>query len=169
MAPMWRAALLVLALVLMGLPKGISAQAHPDPRSCLGPQRSGATPVQRAVACAEEFIRRNGYTSHPAADSTLLATESIEWGVSLLEGRHDSLAERAFGVCTGGGDSHAFTVVFTYREGSKEVARAVTMSREFTELRVQHVDFILRNVFERQHGCVPIAAEAAPATDPGPR
>ncbi|HEX8832454.1 MAG TPA: hypothetical protein VF705_14865 [Longimicrobium sp.] len=138
--------------------------AHTDARACRAVLGSSASPLQRAVACAEEFVHRNGYTdAPPAADSSLVATESIEWSGSLAEllaSRRNTLEAQAFSVCTFGDEGYA--VVFRFRGGSADHGRVVTMSPRFGGLRVEHQDFALSNVTERRVGCAPIAAGRDP-------
>lgn len=153
-------------LLMMALPACRSARAAddarlaPDVRACRVPRAAESTAPRHAVACAEDFIARNGYTSAAVADTTQLASESIEYAQSaaeLVRLRQGGLQPRAFGVCEMEGGSE-FTVVFLYARGSEhENGRAVTMSGGFDRLRVQHRDFILANVRERRHGCRPAA------------
>ena len=105
----------------------------------------------QAVEAAEQFIARNGYTNLPP-DRTKLTYESIEWESDInrmLKERHDQLERRAFGVVPGRkGRASGWTVVFRYRHpaDSKErkIGRAVTMNLDGSDMRVEHVDFILR-------------------------
>lgn len=125
-----------------------------DPRACAVPM-TAPTPEAQAVACAEEFIARNGYTD-AEPDTARLATESIEWGSveETLKRRRGSLESRAAGIC-GDATGYDHTIVFRYRS-SQTGARAVTMTRHFDGLRMQHVDFILANVTAPRHGCRPL-------------
>ena len=118
-----------------------------DHRECAVVPKSLPSSRDTAVWCAEEFIARNGYTTQPAADTALIALESIEWDssfASLVRARQNSLASRAMGVCSserspGGAPAGGYIVPF--RAGDGTYARAVTMSAAFSDLRVQHIDF----------------------------
>lgn len=125
-----------------------------DPRACAVPMTE-QTPEAQAVACAEEFIARNGYTD-AEPDTARLATESIEWGPAeeTLKRRRGSLESPAAGVCADSA-GYPYTVVFRHRS-SQTSARAVTMTVRFDEMRVQHREFILANVAERRFGCRPL-------------
>lgn len=104
-----------------------------------------------AVALAEQFIARNGYTDLPP-DKTKLSYETIEWESNvdlMLQRRHDTLQRRAYGVRRGRkGAERGWTVVFLYKgssgSGSNATGRAVTMNLNGSKPRVEHVDFILR-------------------------
>ena len=116
--------------------------------SCVMPVCTLASARDSAVWCAEEFIVRNGYTDlPPSVDSSTVAYESFEFssGVAArLRGPTNSLERRAIGVCEGGHGQPGYTVVFRAPGPPRETepfARAVTMSRDFTSLRVQHRNF----------------------------
>lgn len=154
------------ALALLSAAPDLRAQeTAPDPRACRVAREAGDDDVAYAVRCAEEFVRRNGYTTAPAdPDTTLHAAESIERRQSAGERAADRagmLEARAMGMCEGEGDRR-FTVVFAFRGGSGPHARAVTMSAAFDALRVQHRSFIRASVTERRHGCRPLDGRAAP-------
>ncbi|HYJ79028.1 MAG TPA: hypothetical protein VEW03_05480 [Longimicrobiaceae bacterium] len=143
---------------------GLNAQ-QPRVRECGVARDSAASDARHAIACAEEFVRRNGYTeAPPTTDSTLVAFESIEFADSLREVlalRHNALMERAVGVCIGKADGdgltdHAYTVIFYLRATSGGHARRVTMSAQFDELWVQRGVFLFTPV-ERRLGCRPVA------------
>jgi hypothetical protein len=100
-----------------------------------------------AIAFAEQFIAQNGYTDLPA-DKTKLSYETIEWESNvdrMLQGRHNTLERRAYGIRRGrkGGDP-GWSVVFRYKGHPGAKGRAVTMNLDGGEPRVEHVDFILR-------------------------
>jgi hypothetical protein len=126
------------------------------------PSLDGEQPLARAVRCAEEFVARNGYTEQePTVDSDDIAYESLEVAESFtaqVAERLNTLETRAIGVCVGTPrDSAGFTVVFRYRADSTS-ARAVTMSRHCDSLQVEHQDFRLAAVGERESRCMPIAS-----------
>lgn len=153
------------ALALLSAAPDLRAQeTAPDPRACRVAREAGEDDVAYAVRCAEEFVRRNGYTTAPAdPDTTQHAAESIERRSpsERLAMRAGSLESRAYAICEGNGDRR-FTVVFAFRGGNGPHARAVTMSAAFDALRVQHRSFIRASVTERLHGCRPLDGRAAP-------
>lgn len=133
---------------------------------------SGVTPAEgelmtveeRAVRTAEEFIARNGYTDLPP-EKDKLSYESIEWEGSvdeLLKLRHNTLERKAYGVLHAGRleTQGGWMVVFRYKgpfdnlgddEGfpMHKRGRAVTMDKEFTNLRVEHKDVNLDKVHKK--------------------
>ncbi len=106
-----------------------------------------------AIKLAEQFIANNGYTDLPP-DRSKLAYERIEWESNIdemLKGRRDTLERQAYGVVRGRkGDALGWTVVFRYNHPSgrqmRKNGRAVTMNLDGSEVRVEHVDFILKYV-----------------------
>jgi hypothetical protein len=112
-------------------------------------QKMGLTEVQ-AVEWAERFIAQNGYTDLPH-DRDHITHEAVEWKSELnqlLKMRHDTLERKAFGISRGRkGGQPGWTVVFRYRNPShgemNKTARAITMNRDGSDMRVEHIDFIL--------------------------
>lgn len=108
---------------------------------------------KQAVLLAEKFVSQNGYTDL-APDKEKIAYESIGRESSLdelLKSRHNTLERKAFGVSSGRkGTNRGWTVVFKYKVRSGMVndknGRAVTMNLDGSEMRVEHVDFILSKV-----------------------
>jgi hypothetical protein len=106
-----------------------------------------------AVKFAERFIALNGYTDQ-APDKSKLAYETIEWESNvdkMLKVRHDTLEQKAYGIVSGRrGGAAGWTVVFRYKHTPdrrmRRIGRAVTMNPDGSDMRVEHVDFILRNV-----------------------
>ena len=106
-----------------------------------------------AIRLAEQFIVQNGYTDLPPERSKL-AYETIEWASNIDEmliRRHDTLERKAYGVVRGRkGGAPGWTVVFRYRHPSTSQmsrnGRAVTMNLDGRDIRVEHVDFILKHV-----------------------
>jgi hypothetical protein len=106
-----------------------------------------------AVQFAEQFITQNGYTDQQP-DKTKLAYERIEWESNLdemLKQRHDTLERRAYGVRRERKNGFpGWTVVFRYKHPTnrreRRIGRAVTLNLDGSDARVEHVDFILRNV-----------------------
>ena len=110
-------------------------------------------PASLASRCAEEFVRRNGYTDvGPSPDSTSWATETFElpWEsiAALMRARHNLLESHAAVVCDGLAPAdRGFTVVFRYRgDTSGTRGRAVVMGRTYDGMIIMHQDFDLRAV-----------------------
>ena len=90
---------------------------------------------KEAVRLAEEFVAQNGYTDL-RADKSKLADETIEWKSNIddmLRQRHDTLAQKAYGIVHGRkGGALGWTVVFRYSHPSnnqeRRNGRAVTMN-----------------------------------------
>ncbi|HZT59041.1 MAG TPA: hypothetical protein VFA21_10485 [Pyrinomonadaceae bacterium] len=106
----------------------------------------------KAVIVAEEFIRRNGYTTQPP-DRNNLSHETIETAESIdgiLADRYNTLEPNAYGFVYGRKGKSGYTVLFRYTnrtgDSSKEAGRAVTMDENFGNLRVEHQDFFLNKV-----------------------
>jgi hypothetical protein len=105
------------------------------------------------VKLAEQFIAQNGYTGLPP-DRSELASETIERTSNIdamLKGRHDTLERKAYGIVRRRkGGVAGWTVVFRYKHPSsrqmRRNGRAVTMNLDGSEMRVEHVDFILKYV-----------------------
>ena len=131
-----------------------------DLRTCPSVLQGDGTPEQIAVRCAEDFVRRNGYTEMTADTSSPRAFEAIERTDSiprLLAERHASLEAKAVGICTDNRGAPGYTVAFRrHTATSAATGRAVTMSSRFTNLRMEHVDFILAAIARRQASCRPL-------------
>jgi hypothetical protein len=89
-----------------------------------------------AVRCAEEFVRRNGYTLEPATGP--ISTESVY--SPTLEERRGTLLGSAAGYRQ---HSSGHRVFFKFSSATESHARAVTMNADFDNLRVEHQDFFL--------------------------
>lgn len=92
-----------------------------------------------AVACAEEFVRRNGYTAD-AAMAAQAVPEAIEWVAfpdPALTERRDTLEARAMTVCKPAG---RWLVAFRYRKPGAAASRVVTMGPDFTNLTMDSQD-----------------------------
>lgn len=116
------------------------------------------TPEQKAVRLAEDFIKRNGYTNEPA-DKDNLSYESIEKSANtdkLLKSRKNSLESKAFAILP---NKKGWTVVFRYNKNYLDeiyqkdsvdkydtLGRAVTMDKNFENLRVEHKSILLKNL-----------------------
>ena len=105
-----------------------------------------------AIRLAEQFIAQNGYTDLPA-DKNTFAYESIEWESNvdeMLKGRRGTLERKAYGLVRERKSAPGWTIVFRYKHPStrqmRRNGRAVTMSLNSSDTRVEHVDFILRYV-----------------------
>ena len=87
-----------------------------------------------AVRCAEDFIRRNGYTIEPASVPQYRDAFSAS-----MEERHGMLYSSAIvhQWISGG-----HFVGFRYRDSSDNVGRAVTMTGNFSDLKLDHVHFV---------------------------
>ena len=160
---------IALFITVAGLAEACASPSHlatiagwPENRQC--PFVTEATrddSVATAVRCAEAFISRNGYAdSAPITDTLQLAAESIEWWgpswAAVLKRRLASLEGQAVGYCVGDstGLDFDYTVVFPFRgqiDGDR--ARAVTMRRDFSGLRVQHQEFLLAAVLKEEYRC----------------
>ena len=141
-----------------------TASTTTDLRTCPSALQVEGTPEPIAVRCAEDFVRRNGYTEAPVDLSSPLAfeaIESIEWTDSiprLLAERHASLEGKAAGICAGDRGAPGYTVAFRrHTPTSAATGRAVTMSPQFTKLRMEHVDFILAAIAQRRLNCHPLS------------
>jgi len=120
----------------------------------------------RAVLCAEEYVRRNGLTDPTLrTDSMSVAREALEWTSSderVVRHQWTVLRPNAYGICPGPAP-HAYTVVFRYVpravagriEDSPRFTkgRAVTVDSSFRKLRVQQRDFVLAAVDQSRDGC----------------
>lgn len=110
----------------------------------------------KAIAAAQGFISRMGYTDGIARSADMMA-DCVEVSDDLEESygsRYDTLEPRAYGLSHSGrrGES-GWTVVFRYTKragGSRmKTGRAVTMDEHFRNLRVEHRDFFLDKVEEK--------------------
>ena len=103
-----------------------------------------------AIALAEKFIAQNGYTNAPPAMiRQRLDFESIERADSrskMLEQRHNTLQPRAIGAKQGRrGDKAGWSIAFDYVptiRGGRDSCRVVTMDRDGSSIRIEHVDGI---------------------------
>jgi hypothetical protein len=102
-----------------------------------------------AIALAESFVAKNGYTNLPPEQiAARLDPESLEWGRSREEQvryRVNTLVPKAIGIKKGTGRGQTgWSVAFDYVSGgaNSETCRVVTMSESGTNLVVQHVDGI---------------------------
>jgi hypothetical protein len=112
------------------------APAHEAERACHVARAGTESSECFAVRCAEDFLRRNGYTMDAAAGP--LARESVR--SPTLEERRGMLERSAFGYRP---FPPGHLVVFKYSNSTGRTARAVTMSGAFDALRVEHQDFFL--------------------------
>lgn len=140
----------------------------PTANTCPAAPTTAAEGAEKeAVACAEAFIRRNGYTdAAPVHDSTQLAAESypLPLGLAeLLEMRRGSLEPRAYGVCRSTG-WHAYTVVFRLASSGEDLdprsearrqttGRAVTMDGSYQHVVMQHREFSIAAIDQPHQGC----------------
>lgn len=125
-----------------------------EPQIARQEQPADENPEARAVRMAEEFIAQNGYTDlPPAKDKLSYETVEMASGVDeMLKWRHDTLTRKAYGLVYRGrmGTKGGWTVVFRPQprhSGGKDVwGRAVTMDKDFQNLRVEHKAFPLAKV-----------------------
>ena len=112
-----------------------------------------------AIRVAEKFVAENRYTDLPSAqDKTSLSSEGIDASdpEERLRTRQNTLERKAYGVGGGGGE-HGWTIVFHYNAKNEsyrqvipnfdqhieEVGRAVTMSPDGSNIKMQHQDIYL--------------------------
>ena len=112
------------------------------------------SPEEKAIRIAEEFIAQNGYTDLPPAKDKL-SYETVETASSvdeMLKWRHGTLDRKAYGIIyrgrmgTKGGRTVVFRVNPRYGKEWDEWGRAVTMDKDFKNIRVEHKMFPLANV-----------------------
>jgi hypothetical protein len=101
---------------------------------CQIARREGEAADCYAVRCAEDFIRRNGYTIEPAS------------GPLRPDAFNASQQERR-GMLYGSAIVHKWVstghfVGFRYRDSSDNVGRAVTMTSSFSDLRLDHLNLV---------------------------
>ena len=150
------AALLIIACLVGSCSKPTESNMPPVATTEVRETKTAELSESQAVQLAETFIAQNGYTDLPP-DREHLAYETIEWESKIdemLRTRHDTLERKAYGISRGRkGDSFGWTVVFKYRHPSyREMhknGRAVTLNLDGSEMRVEHVDFILGKVERR--------------------
>ena len=87
-----------------------------------------------AVRCAEDFIRRNGYTIEPASGPQ----RPDAFNASMQERRCMLYGSAIVHQWVSGGH----LVGFRYRDSSDNVGRAVTMTGNFSDLKLDHVHFV---------------------------
>ncbi len=134
-----------------------AAATFPPERRCRLARGPNESPECFAVRCAEDFVRRNGYTVEAATGP--IVGESVD--SPTLEQRRGTLERAAVGYRP---SPPGHLVVFKYSSSQGKTARAVTMSASFDNLRVQHQDFLLAGA-----GSVPKCAAAnASASAPAP-
>ncbi len=129
-------------LAKAGLAQGPALSATSPARQCSGARHTAESLVVYATRCAEEFVRRNGYTpAPPAPDTLLLAEEAIEYGRSWPERlrlRRATLDEQAVSAaCSATGCGVTFRYLAT---ASQCRFRLVTMTAEGAALRIAHQD-----------------------------
>ncbi|SRR6266699_484951 len=130
-----------LAFVLTSPPLSAQDSARtPDPYQCTLTRSKREGKVAFARRCAEDFIKRGGYTTVPVQDTSLVARERIEFGGvrDALAQRHGTLQPTAQSV---GCSSTGCSATFRYADTSLAcVFRVVTMTADFREMLVQHQD-----------------------------
>src|SRR5215210_2870112 len=116
-----------------------------------------------AIRVAEQFVAENGYTDLPTMrDKTKLSYESIDPfdPDERLKERLDTLERKAYAVARGNVRKYGWTIVFRYNANNEEhrrmnpdyekhskiVGRAVTMSADGSNIRMQHQEIYLRGL-----------------------
>jgi hypothetical protein len=116
-----------------------------------------------AIRLAEAFVINNGYTNlPPVKDLSKLAYESLDFTNpnEALNARRNTLERKAYGVKAGNVGRSGWTIVFRYNVSNKqsrklipnyeqhikEIGRAVTMSIDGSEIRMQHQDIYLKGL-----------------------
>ena len=115
-------------------PKETQATAAPSgDRACRVGRANNESSECYAVRCAEDFVRRNGYTLD--ATTGPVARESVYSPTP--EERRGILERSAVGYRP---YPPGHLVVFKYSSPTAKTGRAVTMSGEFGDVRVEHQD-----------------------------
>ena len=132
----------------------VAANLTADSIACAAPA-DGARLRQVAKRCAEEFVRRQGYTSAPAAvDSSTAVYEFIEpantWQ-GVLKWRHNTLSPDAIAIC----DLHPtwYEVVFASPDPKSPHGRAVRVRKDFGLVEMVHQGFILAALDDSTVAC----------------
>lgn len=137
------APLTACALALVLTSPSLSAQDSartPDDYQCTLTRSKNERKVAFARRCAEDFIKRSGYTTVPVQDTGLAAFERIQFGGvrDVLDQRHGTLQPDAESV---GCSSTGCSATFRYADTSLAcVLRVVTMTADFGGMLVQHQD-----------------------------
>ena len=118
-----------------------------DDRDCRLDRAKDESSECFAVRCAEDFVRRNGYTLDPATGP--IVDEAIE--SPTVQERKGMLEKSAVGYKA---YPPGHIVVFKLSSSSSELGRGVSMSREFGDLRVGHQGFFL-SAAEPRPTCAP--------------
>lgn len=114
---------------------------------CVGASGADALTKSAAVTLAEKFVAENGYTDLPGGEAKRkLDPESLERSDSreaVLAGRFNTLERSAIGIKgEARSKTDGWSVAFDYVGGgvSSSTCRVVTMDRDGTNIRMQHVD-----------------------------
>ena len=129
-----------------------------------GPVRAPGGPPRilsalEAVAVAEDFIRRGGYTEAPPEGIELLPPEEQAFIPSL----HDTLQAKAFGYSHIESPSKGWMVVFCFTarfHGVEDAGQAVCMNEDGSDIGVADKDAILSAVARRLRSCRPSSSAA---------
>ena len=113
-----------------------TAASPPDDRACRVGRGTNESAECFAVRCAEDFVRRNGYTLDAATGPVV--RESVY--SPTVDERKGMLERVAVGYRS---YPPGHLVVFRYSSSTGKTGRAVTMSGEFGDLRVAHQEFFL--------------------------
>ena len=141
---MFRPVALLSVLVCLAASPAVGQRAHADTlahnRTCLVPANAKPANDSIVTRCAADFITRNGYSAAPpTSDSTLWATEGIEWDSSwagIFRYRRNSLVDHPASV---GCDTLRCAALFAYTNDTLGcVLRVVIMTRDYKGLLMVH-------------------------------
>jgi hypothetical protein len=130
--------------------------------ACSVPRTGKRLQALEALRVAECFVANNGYTDlSPMSDTANLSWEGVDWAdpEQRLEYRYDTLERWAHGISRGSRTKDGWSVVFRYnRTNSKfqsdkyafdkyieTFGRVVSMDAVGDDIRVEHIDFPLRD------------------------
>jgi hypothetical protein len=132
----WAAALVGCGGPVRTRPAEVAPWLSADPRRCLIPRDLSESMEEMARRCAETFVRENGYTAQPAADSTRWAREQEEGGPwPIVLGRRIGTLDRE--ATTVQCSRRECVLLFRVRRPILLCAyRAVTMTQMFTRIHV---------------------------------
>jgi hypothetical protein len=105
-----------------------------------------------AIALAEDFIVKNGYTNAPAVEKDKITLELYDKLISFemsMKLRHNSLQPKAYGVIRNRRGSPGWTIIFVRTPGGNfdpKNGRGVSMDTEGNRLFMEPKDFPLNTV-----------------------
>ena len=149
-----------VSIVLLVTP--LSAQVRPIPadtldaaRRCVFSRQARESTSAFLRRCTEDFVVRNGYTSAPPTpDSTLWATESIEFASSwpeVFRHRHNELVPKAESA---GCDKTGCAATFRRTDsGNRCIWRVVTLAKSGNGMRMEHQEAVPRAGSAEERKC----------------